>query len=213
MPGWGELTEKAECQAVRCKRPSVVRGYCQMHYKKFRAGRLSEEPMQVGDPDGFGHYGVVDETAEGLLCHECGTRVSGLGMHIYRNHDMTAREYKVLHGFPARKSLLPLKTQEQMAASARSRVGTKGWQNLVNSRDPGAAAAARTPESFIRLGATAVVAGAAAVANGKKVRKGIVRTCPICGASWCPLPPAGYKRRTCSSECWSALLSQKRINR
>lgn len=26
-------------------------------------------------------------------------------------------------------------------------------------------------------------------------------------------PPAGYKRRTCSSKCWRALLYQKRINR
>ncbi|WP_072688402.1 MucR family transcriptional regulator [Rhodococcus marinonascens] len=184
-----------------------------MHYKRIRAGRLVEESRQVGDADGFGNYGVIDETADGLLCHECGARARGLGVHVYKQHGMTAREYKVQHGFPVRKSLLPIDTQELLAAKARERVGTRGWQNLVDARNPIAAAAARTPSSFNRTGASALAAGAVAAMNGKRTRKGIVRTCPICGACWCPLPPAGYKRRTCSAECWSTLLSQKRRSR
>ena len=37
--------------------------------------------MNVGDPDGYGEFGVLDEDAGGLLCHECGRRFSHLGLH------------------------------------------------------------------------------------------------------------------------------------
>lgn len=213
MAGWGQVADKAICSVVGCERRSAVRGQCQMHYRRTRAGRVNDESQQVGDPDGYGKYGLIDETADGLLCHECGLRARGLGVHVYKQHGMTAREYKVQHGLPVRKSLLPIDSQELKAAKARERIGTRGWQNLVDARNPGAASAARPAESFNRPGAAAVAAKTVAATNGKRARKGIVRECLVCGACWCPLPPAGYKRKTCSPECWSELLSRKRRSR
>ena len=28
--------------------------------------------MELGDADGHGRYGMLDETSDGLVCHECG---------------------------------------------------------------------------------------------------------------------------------------------
>ena len=48
---------------------------------------------RVGDRDGFGGFGIVDETPDGLLCHECGRRFIHLGPHVYKAHGVTADEY------------------------------------------------------------------------------------------------------------------------
>lgn len=58
--------------------------------------------LQVGDQDGFGTFGVVDETADGLLCHECGRRFTHLGLHVYKAHEMSAAEYRQSHGLGRR---------------------------------------------------------------------------------------------------------------
>lgn len=49
-------------------------------------------------------------------------------------------------------------------------------------------------------------------ANSKASRKIVVRTCPGCGAQWCPLP-GGYTRKTCRApECIRALASQATLD-
>ncbi len=50
--------------------------------------------MRVGERDGYGRYGMLDETSDGLLCHECGQRFTHLGLHVYRRHGMTAAAYR-----------------------------------------------------------------------------------------------------------------------
>lgn len=35
--------------------------------------------MELGESDGFGRYGILEEDAAGLLCHECGERFGHLG--------------------------------------------------------------------------------------------------------------------------------------
>ncbi|WP_075817066.1 MucR family transcriptional regulator [Serinicoccus sp. CNJ-927] len=60
---------------------------------------------RVGDPDGFGHFGIVDSDPEGVLCHECGRRFAHLGLHAWRGHGITADQYREQHGLP-RKGLV-----------------------------------------------------------------------------------------------------------
>ena len=37
--------------------------------------------MELGDADGHGRYGMLDETSDGLVCHECGRAFPNLGLH------------------------------------------------------------------------------------------------------------------------------------
>lgn len=46
--------------------------------------------MDVGAPDGFGRFAVVDEQTGGLLCHECGRTFAHLGLHVYKAHGISA---------------------------------------------------------------------------------------------------------------------------
>ena len=78
---------------------------------RFRSGMMSRvapyddtgDPTQVGEPDGHGLFGVLDEDADGLLCHICGWRGSHLGLHAYKGHGMRARQYNSSTAFVAPK--------------------------------------------------------------------------------------------------------------
>lgn len=140
-----------------------------------------------------------------MLCHECGRRYRSLGAHVSGAHGMSAAEYKAVHGLSRSRSLAATALRETFSQHASARVGTAGWQRFETARDPQAAAHARTfppaPAQTRRSQATQ------SVANGKASRKIVVRTCPGCGAQWCPLP-GGYARKTCRApECIRALAS------
>lgn len=45
--------------------------------------------MNIGEWDGRGLYGLLDEDAEGLLCHECGRRFAHRGLHAWKGHGLT----------------------------------------------------------------------------------------------------------------------------
>ena len=47
-----------------------------------------------------GRYGILDLDETGVLCHECGRRLRGLGTHLLKAHDMTAADYRDAHGLP-----------------------------------------------------------------------------------------------------------------
>lgn len=49
--------------------------------------------MELGEEDGHGRYGMLDETSDGLVCHECGRAFPNLGLHAWRGHGMTAAQY------------------------------------------------------------------------------------------------------------------------
>src|SRR5690606_8832205 len=96
--------------------------------------------MQVGDEDGHGWYGVLDEDADGLLCHECGRRFAHLGLHVYKAHGLTAKEYRAAHGL-GRRGLIAETTRRAIADNARERLPHKSL--FVQKRDPARATAAR----------------------------------------------------------------------
>lgn len=94
--------------------------------------------MNVGDRDGFGRYGVVDEDDAGLLCHECGRRFAHLGLHAWRSHGMSAVDYRQAHGL-SRGGLVTTVTRQTIADNARRTLETK--PAFIKARDPAVASA------------------------------------------------------------------------
>ncbi|MFD7957283.1 MucR family transcriptional regulator [Streptomyces ardesiacus] len=198
---------RVTCSACK-QRTAVAKGLCLRCYKRARAGcPLDDTELErYGQPDGHGHYGILDDDGTSVLCHECGRRYRSLGAHVSGAHGMSAAEYKAAHGLARSRSLAATALRETFSQHASARVGTAGWQRFETARDPQAAAHARTfppaPAQTRRSQATQ------SVANGKASRKIVVRTCPGCGAQWCPLP-GGYARKTCRApECIRALASR-----
>ncbi len=118
---------------------------------------------------------------------------------------MTARAYRLAHGLPLGVSLLAPDLSEAQSQRARARVGSATWERLEAARNPVAASHARTHESLRNAGKRSTSAAQARV-NGRKRPRAEVRTCPVCGAQWCPLPPAGYKHVTCGADCFRLLV-------
>lgn len=153
--------------------------------------------MEVGDPDGFGRYGAVDEDVGGLLCHECGERFVHLGLHVYKAHGITAAAFRAAHGL-GRRGLVAQSTRETIAENARTRFSQN--PNFVLRRDPFRATAAR-----LEAGSVISPAGLEALRRANAGRRGqhrlgTVVVCEWCGAAFCPLAGA-KKRRFCSRSC------------
>lgn len=75
--------------------------------------------MEVGEQDGHGRFGVLDENDDGLLCHECGRRFTHLSLHAWRGHGITAEEYRCSHSLPRSRGLITSPTREVIAENAR----------------------------------------------------------------------------------------------
>ena len=139
----------ATCSASGCDRAAVSHGLCLKHYKRAR-GKYADEPApRVGQPVGAGVYGSVTVDEEGrLICHECGQACLSLAAHIVRAHGMSAAEYREVYELP--------RTTKLVAASVRARAGARSSSpenlaRLARVRDPQAAAAARTSDTFSAL--------------------------------------------------------------
>lgn len=152
--------------------------------------------LRVGDPDGFGRYGVLDEDADGLLCHECGRRFVHLGLHAWKAHGSTAREYRREHGLARSRGLVASSTREALVANARKAFATK--TRFVDARDPAAASAARVAQG----GGMSPAGLLASRSKRGQRRRGTVISCGWCGAEFCPLTSA-TRRRFCSRSCAS----------
>ena len=153
--------------------------------------------LRVGDRDGFGRYGLVDETDDGLLCHECGGCFRHLGLHAFRAHGLTADEFRVAHGLGSR-GLIASETARVVAENARRTL--PGKERFVQARDPLAASRAqRRGSGAISPAGLEAIRKSAAGRRGK-ARKGTVVTCRGCHAQFCPLVAAA-KRRFCSRPC------------
>lgn len=162
--------------------------------------------MNVGDPDGYGEFGVLDEDAGGLLCHECGRRFSHLGLHAWKGHGMTADGYRRAHGLSRNRGLVASATRALMADNARKKYPAKS--GFIAACDPAAATLARlsggpgmSPQGL-----------AASRSRPGRGRKGTVVICAGCGAQFCPLS-AARKRLFCSRSCASRVNRRRRTPR
>lgn len=164
-----------------------------------RVGHHKRMASRVGDPDGFGHFGIVDSDPEGVLCHECGRRFAHLGLHAWRGHGITADQYRERHGLP-RKGLVADTIREAVVANARRTLADK--PAFVAARDPvRASRAQRRGEGAISPAGLEAIRDTARRLRGLR-RHGIVVACEWCGVQFCPLLAPG-KRRFCTKACAS----------
>ena len=153
--------------------------------------------MQPGDRSGFGRYGYLDGDDERVMCHECGKMCASVAAHANLAHGMSANEYRQAHGLPQRVALVAPKMSRRMSKSAKSRVGSEGWNRMVAKRDPTAASHARTPDTFKRRGADVESQRERAKNHIKGARKPVTRRCRVCGA----LIHGRKGLKTCSPLC------------
>lgn len=66
---------------------------------------------RVGDPDGFGWYGRLEESDAGLTCHTCGWIGRHLGLHLWKAHGDSAEVYKERHGLLRLRGLVASPTR------------------------------------------------------------------------------------------------------
>ncbi|MEV7930474.1 MucR family transcriptional regulator [Kitasatospora sp. NPDC088779] len=197
------MTGKRICDGCGQRR-AVVTGLCLRCYRRKAAGKPLVDPQvaRIGQIDGHGQYGIFDDDGSTVLCHECGRRLKGLAFHVNRAHGMSAAQYREAHGLARGLALISADLRDTRSELSRSRIGTPAWNRFEAARDPAAAAAARDLSNFsaqVRLGRAQQ-----SRANGRTARQAKVRTCPHCGAQWCPLP-GGYNLKTCrSKECQHA---------
>lgn len=97
--------------------------------------------MQVGDKDGHGRYGIIDEGASGILCHECGRRFKHLSTHVSLGHKISVADYRDRHGLHASKPLVA-KTVSSKMRDSWGKHAAKHLADLDSSRDPSQATAA-----------------------------------------------------------------------
>ena len=184
------------CSVAGCGQPVWARGWCARHYKRWRrTGREPGPDRQVGEPDGYGRYGIMERGEDGALCHECGGWYVSVGAHAGPTHGMTAAQYRQAHGLARTQPLVSLARSREISEQSAARVGSPAWQRLEAARDPQAAADARTPEAFRTPAASAARALRATDGRMDLSVEPREKTCPICGCVYTG------RNRTCSDAC------------
>ena len=153
--------------------------------------------MQVGDPDGYGQYGIIDGDDERILCHECGRMYKSLAAHAQMAHGMMAEDYRAAHGIPKRIALVSPKVSAKQSEKAKGRLGSEGWKKFESKRNPTSASHSRTKDSFKKRGAD-IEAHAQRARQHLKGAKKKIRPCVVCGR-----PPMKTRMRypACSDLC------------
>lgn len=180
------------CAVPGCDKPVLAKGLCQSHYKQARRGQPLPQygDKQVGDPSGFGRYGIFERDETLALCHECGQWFHSVAAHIWGAHQMTGAEYRREHGLKRTQPLTSLSYSRNLSEKSRERLGTPGWRKFEAARDPLAA----SRERDMTTQAPAARSERAARAKIDPIQA-TPHPCTICGK------PITGKRRTCSEDC------------
>ena len=155
--------------------------------------------LSVGDRDGFGRYGVLDETDDGLVCAACGWTGAHLGLHAYRAHGMTADVNRARYGLLRGRGLVASSIREKIRANGRA--GMTSRAAFVARRDPVAATRARLRTRRQATAEEAAGRDARMSSIGRRGRIETVVVCEWCGVEFCPL--VDKRRRFCSRSCAS----------
>lgn len=97
--------------------------------------------MRLGDPDGFGRYGRVEHTDDGLVCHDCGRAFHQLSTHARMAHDYPdAASYREAHGLKRTERLVSRKASTSMSDSWEKHrdlhlkaLESRDWQKAVDA--------------------------------------------------------------------------------
>jgi hypothetical protein len=181
-----------------------------------RGSQSGVAATRVGDADGHGLFGVLDEPDDGLLCHDCGWRGQHLGLHVYRAHGLTASGYRYAHGLKRTRGLVAASTRAVITENARRRYTKPAGAAFRLARDPQGAALARLAQALPPSPEAAAARDAAVARIGRSTRVPRVVTCGWCGVHFCPLR-ASKRRRFCSRSCASrqtrAVVAGARVQR
>ncbi|WP_373370001.1 hypothetical protein [Corynebacterium cystitidis] len=99
-----------------------------------------------------------------------------------QQHGITAREYKRKHGLKQSTGLVSHAISKSYSEKSQANIGSDTWEKFVEARDPEAAQAARTDESFShqrRKIGRSEQASRQNIRGHHKPRR--PRRCPICG--------------------------------
>jgi hypothetical protein len=151
----------------------------------------------VGEPDGFGHYGVLEETEDGLLCASCGWVGAHLGLHAFKAHGVTANDYRPRFGLLRSRGPVAAETRARIRANARD--GLAARPTFVAKRDPAAATQERLRARRPATAEEVASRDARMSLIGRRGRIDTVITCEWCGVEFCPL--GSKRRRFCSRSC------------
>jgi hypothetical protein len=91
--------------------------------------------MELGNVDGHGRYGLLEETGDGLVCHECGRAFPNLGLHAWRGHGTTAAQYREAHGLQRRRELVSSELRARIQTAASARMSTPAGQPPPGTRN------------------------------------------------------------------------------
>lgn len=191
------------CSIPGCGGIVAAKNLCMRHYKRLRRGQ-GLDTRTVGEPDGFGTYGVMARDEHAALCHECGGWFASVGAHLGPAHAMTAVEYRRRHGLMRTQPLTSRSLSRELAKSSRNNIGGPGWARFESARDPQAAADARTKESFTSPASRAARAVSASDGRMELHRPMQIRVCPVCGTQF-----THRSNTVCSPHCLKSLKSQK----
>lgn len=150
--------------------------------------------MRLGERDGFGRFGDLDDDGTTVLCHECGRRLKSIAAHVVRAHDIAARDYKIRHGLPLGQPLCSTAVSERMSAGVRAVHGADYMRAIAAKIDQDVATH-RHRETLAEF-----TSGLRAQRR-HLTRREEVWTCPGCGAQWCNLATTDAPRATCSETC------------
>lgn len=89
--------------------------------------------LNFGDVDGFGRFGILQETEEGVICHQCGGAYAHLGLHSAKAHDLRSVNYRIKHGLRRSTGLVAEATRAKIMANATRNYA--GNVPLAASRD------------------------------------------------------------------------------
>lgn len=157
------------CAVPGCGRPTgtdlMDTALCSVHMQRRQNGlptELGHEAIlaRIGDPDGYGRYGILDRDHDGVTCHECGARYAALVQHLRQAHAMTVAQYRDVHGLPKKLPLTSLRTSEKLSETSVARMGSAEWLRFEAARD---ASLPQSQRVASRAAAGSTVAKAASV--------------------------------------------------
>lgn len=141
-----------------------------------------------------------ESRADGRLrCELCGRWWVSLSGHIVRSHEMTVREYQIMHGLPVSRGLVSDRLRERQAERQRDvMAGPDGDRLREGIADHARAARARDPEMLKRAPSLRADDVPERIAASLRERVPPL-VCAVCGVEF---RPSDRRTKTCSDECF-----------